>query len=60
MTNPAGAQIINAIGPIRRVVDPSVETRDERRYLVVLTVEDDKVGPPVQFQRPALSASGRR
>ena len=57
MTNPAGAQIVNAVGPIRQIVDPG-EARDERRYLAVMTVEDGKPGRPVQLQRPAISTSG--
>jgi YVTN family beta-propeller protein len=33
MTNPAGAQIVNAVGPIRQIVDPAKESSDARRYL---------------------------
>jgi oxalate decarboxylase/phosphoglucose isomerase-like protein (cupin superfamily) len=42
MTNPAGAQIVNAVGPIRQIVDPATQARDERRYLAVMTVENGK------------------
>jgi hypothetical protein len=37
MTNPAGAQIVNAVGPIRQIVDPS-EARERRRYLAIFAV----------------------
>jgi YVTN family beta-propeller protein len=50
MTNPAGAQIVDAVGPIRQIVDPAGETSDSRRYLAVLTVENGKPGRPVQVQ----------
>ena len=43
MTNPAGAQIVNAVGPIRQIVDPAKESSDDRRYLAVLAVEDGKL-----------------
>ena len=59
MTNPAGAQIVNAVGPIRQIVDPS-EARDERRYLAVMAVENGKPGRPVQLQQSENSPSGRR
>jgi YVTN family beta-propeller protein len=50
-TNPAGAQIVNAVGPIRQIVDPAKQTGDERRYLAVMTVENGKPGRPVQLQQ---------
>jgi YVTN family beta-propeller protein len=50
-TNPAGAQIVNAVGPIRQIVDPVANVREERRYLTVMTVENGKPGRPVQFQQ---------
>jgi YVTN family beta-propeller protein len=56
-TNPAGAQIVNAVGPIRQIVDPASEARDERRYLTVMTVEDGRPGRPVQFQQSAITRS---
>ena len=56
MTNPAGAQIVNAVGPIRQIVDPK-ESGDERRYLAVLAVEDGKPGRVVQVQQPAITRS---
>jgi YVTN family beta-propeller protein len=57
MTNPAGAQIVNAVGPIRQIVDPASEARDERRYLTILTVENGKPGRPVQFQQATVTGS---
>jgi YVTN family beta-propeller protein len=60
MTNPAGAQIVNAVGPIRQIVDPATPARDERRYLAVMTVENGKLGRPVQLQRSEMSTSGAR
>ena len=56
MTNPAGAQIVNAVGPIRQIVDPAT-TRNERRYLAVMTLENGKPGQPVQFQQSSFSRS---
>jgi YVTN family beta-propeller protein len=55
-TNAAGAQIVNAVGPIRQIVDPA-EARDERRYLAVMTVEGGKPGRPVQLQRSTTSGA---
>jgi YVTN family beta-propeller protein len=48
MANPAGAAIVNAIGPIRQVVRSDDKT--ERRYLVIAPGEPDKPGAPVQVQ----------
>jgi YVTN family beta-propeller protein len=48
MTNPAGAAIVNAIGPIRQVVQSDVPT--EKQYLVILPGTADKPGAPVQVQ----------
>ena len=58
MTNPAGAQIVNAVGPIRQIVDPA--TPDERRYLAVMTVENGKPGRLVQLQQTDISTTGAR
>jgi hypothetical protein len=41
MTNPAGSAIVNAVGPIRQIVQSSEKA--ERRYLVI-TASGDK-GP---------------
>jgi YVTN family beta-propeller protein len=57
MTNPAGAQIVNAVGPIRQIVDPATGVPDERRYLTVMTVEQGKPGRPVQVQQPEITSS---
>jgi YVTN family beta-propeller protein len=48
MTNPAGAAIVNAIGPIRQIVQSDVPA--EKRYLVILPGTADKHGTPVQVQ----------
>jgi len=48
MTNPAGAAIVNAIGPIRQVVRG--EDKIPRRYLVIVTGSPDQPGKPVQVQ----------
>jgi len=53
VTNPAGAQIVNAVGPIRQFVDPAAQAGDTRRYLAVMTVENEKPGHPVQLQQPS-------
>jgi hypothetical protein len=49
MTNPAGSAIVNAIGPIRQIVQSDQEA--ERRYLVIVTGAPDKLGAPVQVQQ---------
>jgi YVTN family beta-propeller protein len=49
MTNPAGAAIVNTIGPIRQLVRG--EDRAPRRYLVILPGTPDTHGAPVQVQR---------
>jgi YVTN family beta-propeller protein len=50
MTNPTGSAIVNAVGPIRQVLDG--ENKNKRRYLVVLTGTPEKPGIPVQTQIP--------
>jgi YVTN family beta-propeller protein len=49
MTNPAGAAIVNAIGPIRQVVRG--EEKIPRRYLVILPGKIDDHSAAVQVQR---------
>jgi len=49
MTNPAGAAVVNAIGPIRQLVRG--EDKIPRRYLVILSGTADTHGAPVQVQR---------
>jgi YVTN family beta-propeller protein len=48
MTNPAGAAIVNAMGPIRQLVQTDGEGR--RRYLVIAPGTYDQHGAPVQVQ----------
>jgi YVTN family beta-propeller protein len=50
MTNPAGAAIVNATGPIRQIVQNSVQ--GGRRYLVIAPGEPAKFGKAVQVQNP--------
>jgi len=48
MTNPAGAAIVNAIGPIRQLVRG--EDKSPRRYLVIAPGTAGQHGAPVQVQ----------
>ncbi|HEY2754769.1 MAG TPA: YncE family protein [Pseudolabrys sp.] len=45
MTNPAGSAIVNAVGPIRQIVQSSA--KPDRRYLVIIP---GAAGKPVQIQ----------
>jgi YVTN family beta-propeller protein len=54
-TNPAGSAIVNALGPIRQVVQG--EDNVQRRYLVIVAGTADKHGKPVQIQAPAATVS---
>jgi YVTN family beta-propeller protein len=49
MTNPAGAAIVNTIGPIRQIVRS--EDKNPRRYLAILPGTAENHGTPVQVQR---------
>ena len=49
-TNPAGAAVVIAVGPIRQVVAPDAPL--QRRYLMIAPMNDGKPGTPVQLQRP--------
>ncbi|GLS45691.1 YVTN family beta-propeller protein [Methylobacterium brachythecii] len=48
MTNPAGAAIVNAVGPIRQVTQGASE--DSRRFLVIVEGKPGELGQPVQRQ----------
>ena len=48
MTNPAGAAIVNAVGPIRQVVQG--EDKIQRRYLVIAPGTAQAHGATVQVQ----------
>ncbi len=50
MTNPAGAAIVNAVGPIRQIVRG--EGGSPRRYLMIVTGTAAAPGAPVQVQLP--------
>ena len=49
-TNPAGAAIVNAVGPIRQIVRG--EARTPRRYLVIVSGTPGHLGARVQVQAP--------
>jgi YVTN family beta-propeller protein len=48
MTNPAGSAIVNAVGPIRQIVQNQQQA--ERRYLVIVQGNPQEHGAPVQVQ----------
>jgi YVTN family beta-propeller protein len=50
MTNPVGSAIVNAIGPIRNIVQGGGP--EKRRYLVIAPQIGGINGPPVQIQAP--------
>ena len=47
-TNPAGSAIVNAVGPIRQIVQSDAQA--ERRYLVIVPGTPGKLGTPAQVQ----------
>ena len=49
-TNPAGAAIVNAVGPIRQIIQGEAGTT--RKYLVIAPGTPDSPAPPVQVQTP--------
>jgi len=49
-TNPAGGAIVNAVGPIRQIVQ--AEDVAARRYLVIVPGTPAQLGAPVQIQTP--------
>jgi YVTN family beta-propeller protein len=49
-TNPAGAAIVNTVGPIRQVV--RAEAGTQRRYLVIVSGTPTQLGNLVQIQAP--------
>jgi YVTN family beta-propeller protein len=57
MTNPAGAQIVTALGPLRAIVGAGTSA-DTRRYLVVAASVSGKPGTVIQVERdPSSPAS---
>ncbi len=50
MTNPAGSAIVNAIGPIRQVVQAGAQSAQSRRYLVITAGAQGRPGHPAQVQ----------
>jgi YVTN family beta-propeller protein len=51
MTNPAGGAIVDAVGPIRQLVQPGEKARMRRRFLIIATGTPESIGDPVQFQQ---------
>ena len=51
MTNPTGAAVVNAVGPIRQVVRDA--SGDRSRFLVIVPGTTTEHGPPVQVQSRA-------
>jgi len=49
VTNPAGAAIVVTLGPLRRAVKGN--EGGQRRFLVIVPLNDDNPGTPVQVQR---------
>jgi YVTN family beta-propeller protein len=50
MTNPAGSAIVNAVGPIRQVVQGATDA--PRRYLVIAPGTAAELGKAIQLQAP--------
>ena len=48
MTNPPGSAIVNAVGPIRQILNG--EDKTGLRYLVILPGTPGKFGPAAQIQ----------
>jgi YVTN family beta-propeller protein len=51
MTNPAGAAIVNTVGPIRQIIQGEADAR-RRRFLVIAPGSPAEPGEPVQVQVP--------
>jgi YVTN family beta-propeller protein len=47
-TNPAGSAVVNAVGPIRQIVQSA--EREQRRYLVIVPGTVGNLGAPAQVQ----------
>ncbi len=56
-TNPPDSAIVNAVGPIRQIVED--EAPAERRYLVIVSGSADELGPLVQVQAAAASGEAQ-
>ena len=50
MTNPAGAAIVNTVGPIRQLIEAKQD--NVRRYLVIASGSATELGAAVQIQIP--------
>src|SRR5262249_40180209 len=49
VTNPAGAAIVNTVGPVRQVVKPDAPA--EQKYLIIAEGTADQIGKVVQVQQ---------
>ncbi len=49
VTNPAGAAVVNAVGPIRQIV--RADTPPLKRYLIIASGTPENIGTPVQIQQ---------
>ena len=49
MSNPAGAAVVTAVGPLRKAVAGSESA--PKRYLVIAAINDGKTGSALQVQR---------
>jgi hypothetical protein len=56
MTNPAGGAVVNAVGPIRQLVEDKDDS--SRRYLVIISGTPAAPGERVQVQLPSSSQRG--
>jgi len=50
MTNPAGAAVVDAVGPIRQLVEGAGPS--PTRHLVIVSGTPGATGAPAQVQRP--------
>jgi hypothetical protein len=50
MSNPAGAAIVNTVGPIRQVIQGG--GNEPQRFLVIVSGTPAQLGQPVQVQLP--------
>jgi hypothetical protein len=53
-TNAAGAQVVNALGPLRQIVQGQADL--QRRYLVIVPGTASQHGAPVQIQASCVNA----
>jgi hypothetical protein len=56
-TNPAGAHLVDAVGPIRSIVDPATATSAARRHLTITAEKGGQPGRAMQVQQPGATGS---